>query len=302
MAARSPPRWARILRSPAVLLILGLAIMILGMGVASILVRLSGEALGNGDVAAATVSGAVIEIAILVLAYWFFVRVIEGGPFTDFGMKGAPGELAAGIGLGALLMSLTIGAMALLGVYHVTGANPATVLLPAAAAALATSVGEEILLRGVVFRQIERGLGSWIALLISALLFGFLHMGNDDSSLLAGAAIALQAGILLAAVYMVTRRLWAAIGVHASWNFFQGGVYGVPVSGRDPNGLLISERTGPPLLSGGEFGAEASIIAVLVAVVAGVWALRIAWRRGRFVAPFWSRRRDSQKPAATPGP
>ena len=58
---------------------------------------------------------------------------------------------------------------------------------------------------------------------------------------------------MLAALYMLTRRLWAAIGLHAAWNFAQGGIYGVAVSGFEVGGLLRPRMTGPDLLTGGSF-------------------------------------------------
>src|SRR3546814_4514721 len=91
-------------------------------------------------------------------------------------------------------------------------------------------------MRGVIFRLIERWLGSWIALAISAALFGAGHLANPNASWFAAVCIALEAGIMLGAIYMVTRRLWAAVGIHAAWNFTQGGIYGIAISGLDTQG------------------------------------------------------------------
>lgn len=96
---------------------------------------------------------------------------------------------------------------------------------------------------------------------------------------------------MLAAIYVITRRLWAAIGVHAAWNFTQGGIYGIPVSGGAMNGVLVPRISGSDLLTGGPFGAEASLPAVAVAMVIGSLILFTAYRRGGFVAPFWLRSR-----------
>ena len=148
---------------------------------------------------------------------------------------------------------------------------------------------EEILLRGLIFRLLEKWLGSWAALTISALLFGLAHIANPNSSLFAAIAIALEAGILLAAVYMVTRRLWAVIGLHMAWNFTQGGIFGVAVSGNEIEGLLASVMDGPELLTGGAFGAEASIPAILICTGIGLACLRRAHLDGRFVAASWHR-------------
>jgi membrane protease YdiL (CAAX protease family) len=303
-----PPLTLRILRSPASLLILGIVLMTLAAVLAG-RVQVDVEKVLRADgFAAAPLVGALCNIPITIFAYWLFVRFVEGRPFSDFALPRAGRELGAGLLLGAGLMSLMIAVMAAIGDYHVVGTLPFSSAFFAAGLSVTSGVREEILARGIIFRQLERGLGSPIALGLSAFLFGLAHIANPHSSWFAGIAIAIEAGILLGAVYMATRRLWAAIGVHAAWNFFQGGVYGVPISGLDAPGLLRSTRTGPDLLTGGGFGAEASIIALVVATAAGLAILWLAWRRGRFIQPFWVRRRALSGgaaagaiPAAPPG-
>ncbi len=141
-------------------------------------------------------------------------------------------------------------------------------------------------MRGVVFRILEQWLGSWIALSISAALFGLLHLLNPGVSLLNAGAVMLEAGVLLAAAYMLTRRLWLCIGIHFAWNFTQGGVFSAAVSGGATTGLLQAKLVGPVWLTGGAFGAEASVIAVLVCLTAGSVLLLAAHRRGRVIRAF----------------
>ena len=81
------------------------------------------------------------------------------------------------------------------------------------------------------------------------------------------------------------------MGIHAAWNFTQGEIFGVPVSGTHAHGLLVARLGGPALLSGGPFGLEASVIAVVVATAAGVWLLVLALRHGQLMQPLWVRRR-----------
>jgi hypothetical protein len=150
---------------------------------------------------------------------------------------------------------------------------------------------EEIIFRGVIFRITEDSLGTWIATLITALLFGLVHLMNPNATWTAALSIAVEAGGLLAAAYVTTRRLWMPIGLHFAWNYSQGGIFGVAVSGQPVNGLIKSTLTGPELLSGGAFGAEASIFAVLIGTTMTIILLAVAIRRGHIVAPFWSRKR-----------
>jgi uncharacterized protein len=213
--------------------------------------------------------------------------------WTEFAPEGAGRELGAGVLAGVALFSLVIGIIALLGGYTVVGTRSAAVLAVPVAISIVSGFTEEIIMRGLFFRLVEGWLGSWIALILSAALFGAAHLGNDNATLLAGAAIALEAGVSLAALYMLTRRLWAVIGLHAAWNFAQGGIFGVAVSGFQMNGLLVPRISGPDLLTGGFFGAEASLPAIVVMTLFGLAVLYAAHQHGRFVAPFWRRRAEA---------
>lgn len=104
--------------------------------------------------------------------------------------------------------------------------------------------------------------------------------------------ICIEAGLLLSAAYLVTRRLWVGIGLHMAWNYFQSAVFSGVVSGAvsDP-GLLKATIEGPDWLTGGSFGMEQSVFALLYCTSAGVVLLLIAMRRGHLLPPFWKRAR-----------
>jgi len=154
---------------------------------------------------------------------------------------------------------------------------------------LGAGIGEEIMFRGVLFRIVEEGLGTWWALAISALLFGALHIANPGATLWSSAAIAIEAGLLFGLLYHVTRSLAICMGVHAAWNFAQGTIYGIPVSGARADGWLVSTRSGPDWLSGGVFGAEASVVALGLCTLCSLGLLVVALRRGSIVPPRWRR-------------
>ena len=81
---------------------------------------------------------------------------------------------------------------------------------------------EELRDRGILFRLLEQNLGTWGALGLSAVAFGFSHWKNPGATWWSSLAIALEGGVLLAALYAATRSLWIPIGVHWSWNLFEG--------------------------------------------------------------------------------
>lgn len=232
---------------------------------------------------------AAVVILAAMFAYAVYVRIIERRRVRELAPGRALQGLASGALLGAGLFAATVGALWTAGYYHVTGTNQWLVFLPALGASLQAGFAEEIVIRGILFRIMEDGLGTSISLAITALIFGFLHLGNPNATIVSALAISLEAGILLGAAFVLTRKLWLPIGIHFAWNFTQGGIFGVAVSGHSTSGLLRSELTGPPLFSGGSFGAEASLFAVLICLAAGIWLLVMGRRRGHFLEPFWSR-------------
>jgi len=231
-----------------------------------------------------------LSVGAALVAYFAFVRIIERRPVTELGAYGLLTELGQGTLVGVCLLTAVIGVLWLLGYYQVVSANNIQSMLPFFFISVSSGVIEELMIRGIVFRIVEEYLGSWWALALSALLFGFLHGANPNATWFSSLAIALEAGILLGAAYMVTRRLWMVIGIHFAWNFTQGGIFGVAVSGYDLGGWLESELSGSTLLSGGEFGVEASIFAVFICTALGLYYVRRAVVRQHIIAPIWKRR------------
>lgn len=234
-------------------------------------------------------AGVLLSAAIAAIlggaAYSLYVRCVERRSVSEFNPTGAPREFIAGFALGGSLFAVTIGILAMLGLYRVVGRNDLAIALVPFFVAVGTAVIEEIIFRGIVFRIIESTLGTWIALILSSGLFGLLHLISPVATLQGAVAIALGFGFMLGAAYLLTGRLWLPIGIHAGWNFTQGGIFGVSVSGYRSNGILYGTLTGPEWLSGGSFGAEASIVAVVLGVALSSVLVVKAWRRGLFMAP-----------------
>jgi membrane protease YdiL (CAAX protease family) len=278
----------RIVEFPLVLMV----IAVLFVMAASALANVIADFLPASEMSPLVLLRALVLIVCVVGAYWLFCRYVERAPMRDFSREGWARELLAGVAGGMLVFGSVVGAAAALGVYRIEGwGNMATVWSALAGPTLVAGVAEELLFRGILFRFIEKTAGSWIALAVTSALFGLAHIANPNSSTLAAFAIAVEAGLLLGAVYMLTRRLWAAIGLHAAWNFTQGWIFGLPVSGGHADGLVRGRLTGPELLTGGAFGLEASIIAMVIATAAGVAVLAVAIRKGRLVPPMWAQRK-----------
>ena len=282
---RRPGRLWAFLQFPLtriVLAVLALAVMIGAIQVGS-------KAAG---IVTRTPPGALVAVLIMIATlatYAAFVRVLERRDVTELGFPRAPQEFASGFAVGVLLFALTMLVLWCFGTVDIEAGGGWSALGYPLLDALIAAVTEETLMRGVLFRIVEESLGSWIALALSAALFGALHAFNPGATLTSSIAIALEAGVLLAAVFMITRRLWMVIGLHTAWNFTEGGVFGASVSGGDAHGMLASRFHGSEVLTGGAFGPEASIVAVLICLGAGAAFLWLASRRGHFVQPFWRR-------------
>ena len=249
----------------------------------------STRALGPGhpytDVGYPRAPEAIAMVVVPTALYWGFVRLTERRRVRELGGgRWGLAEGAGGLLLGAGLFALVVLALDLAGAYHVLGRDQWTVVqwsLPAAAVAFR----EELLYRGVIQRVSEERLGTWLALAFAAAWFGWQHADNPNAGPFDGVMIALFGGVLLGACYLATRRLWLAIGVHAAWNFVEGGVFGTTVSGYVIPGWLRSSLTGQEWLTGGAFGPEASLVTLAVTTAASAALLVVAWRRGSLRPP-----------------
>ena len=292
-AVTKRPLWRRIWEFPLVALLVALALLV-GCVFATGAIL---EAVGRETLSPVMqdVAPALVVVTLVFLITKFGISRLGRNQRDDLPLSVAPAHLAMGLGLGFVSFSVVVSVAALAGVYRITGWGTLdgwieTVMSAGGGAGFV----EEVAFRGVIFRWVEEFAGSWAALAISALLFGFAHAANDGATLFSSVAIAIEAGVLLGAAYMLTRSLWLAVGIHASWNLTQGLVFGVNVSGYDVNGFFEAQMRGPDWLSGGAFGLEASVIALVIATSAGLVMLRMAATRGELVSPMWVKRQEPQ--------
>lgn len=224
-----------------------------------------------------------LAAAAVLLAYRLYVRAFERRRLVpEIASARALPELGAGLLTGTVLVTAVIALLMLAGGYRIAGSNglSATVITPLA---MMTFVGvfEEVLSRGIVFRITEQWLGSWTALAISSLLFGLAHLPGQGAGALA-ILITVVAGVLFAAAYLMTRRLWLGIGIHIAWNYTLGSIYSITVSGHEAKGLLQGTVSGPDWLTGGQYGLEGSVFTLIVLATMAAYLLRRAWVKRHF--------------------
>ena len=283
--ARPGKLWS-VLQFPMTRLVVAALPLLAVMGATELAIVTLGLAAGGMTSSLIALAGGLVSVAV----YAGCVRWIERRRLVELGGVCAAGELGGGFAVGFGLFVVTVGLLVLIGVGRVDGGDGLAAIVPWLLWVAGTATSEEIVFRGVLFRILEERLGTWISLALTAALFGGLHATGANASIASSLAIAIEAGVLLAAAYAASRRLWLPIGLHAGWNLAQLGVLGVQRPGHATHGVWSSRFTGPALLSGGDWGPEISIVAVGACLAAAVVLLVLAQRHGRIVPPFWSRR------------
>jgi membrane protease YdiL (CAAX protease family) len=219
--------------------------------------------------------------------YWAYVRLFERRHAIELRLK--PLNLLLGGAGGVVMIGVPIAVLFALGAYQVTlfrGASSA--LWGVAALIVIAAMLEELVYRALLFRVLERAVGTGIALVAQALVFALVHLENlahgsavDIATMLLSCTVT---GLVWAGLFVLTRNLWTGVAHHAAWNFTIL-LSGVPLSGiEDWRALapLASRYAGPAWLTGGEFGPESSWLVLATTTLATACLLRWAHRRGCF--------------------
>ena len=260
--------------------------------------------IGNQGIAAVrgnpwlTLAVGVVTAVLAIVVYAWVVRRTERRAPTEVARSGAVRRLSAGVLIGVAMFSAVIVNIAFLGGYHVHGWGSVTGALALLGFMAAAAVTEELLFRGVLFRIIEERTGTWIALLLTGIVFGLIHLANPDATLWGAVAIAIEAGFMLVACYAAVRNLWVPLGLHFGWNFAAAGIFSTVVSGNgESKGLLESTMSGSALVTGGDFGPEGSLYTVGAGLLLTAVFMVLAHRRGHIVPR--RRRSAGAEPTAT---
>jgi membrane protease YdiL (CAAX protease family) len=232
---------------------------------------------------------ALSTLAICLAGYGLYagaVRLAEGRWPSELALPKALPDLAIGLVVGAAMLSVVVALLVAFGLYEVSGPRVQSAW-GMVSVGVVSGFMEELIFRAIVLRLLMRAFGAWPALMLSAALFGVMHLANPNATPTAAIAIAVEAGLMLASFYMLTGRLWMSVGVHAAWNFTQGWIWGARVSGLDvTESLYLSapKAGAPEWLSGGAFGPEASVPAMVVGTGVAIVVLYWAWKKGNFKA------------------
>ena len=223
----------------------------------------------------------IVWAAIVLGLYALFVRLMEKHWPTDLSLRRLIPHTLLGLLVGLIFMTLVVSTITASGYATVdwngfSGTQQFSMFM----LFLAVAVGEEMIFRGVIFRWLDERWNTWVALLISAILFGWIHISNENATWWSSLAIAIEAGLLLGAAYKWSGTLWVPIGIHWAWNYVQGNVFGLAVSGMKVGDTILETTVnGPDIITGGAFGPEASIIAVILGTLITILFLTNRYRQ-----------------------
>lgn len=226
-------------------------------------------------------------------------RILDRRPLTDFGLRISKVwflELVFGLALGALMMTgiflfeWSAGWITITGFFVPTNSHVSFIFSLSCSLISFTlaAFAEEILHRGYQLKNMSEslkigplraGVATFLAVLVSSLLFALNHLGNPNTTWISTVNIGL-AGVMLSIAYLVTGRLALPLGVHIAWNVFQGNVFGFPVSGMNFTPRFIAiEQHGDVFVTGGAFGPEAGLVGLAAMLAGTIVMLGWAWLR-----------------------
>ncbi|MFH8975265.1 lysostaphin resistance A-like protein [Streptomyces sp. NPDC017890] len=225
---------------------------------------------------------AVVAAAVAVVIYWAVMRHLARRDVPEIAKSGSVIQTLSGVAIGLVLITVSMLTLLTEFSFDERPGNGLSIVASMAAMQVGAAVTEELLFRGLALQALEKMCGSWAALAITAALFGGLHAANPGATLWSSTAIAVEAGVLLGAAFLWKRNIWFVVGLHFAWNTALG-LIGIPVSGHASEGLMTTTPTGPDLVTGGDFGLEASIVPVIISLLIAIPMLIAAHRRGNLV-------------------
>lgn len=233
----------------------------------------------------------IITLAAMFAVYIGLARFYERRRVHELSLRHLLPDGVFGVLCGTILISLIFAVLYGLGAYKILGHDPWTAMVVPGIWVVVLATMEELMFRGILYRIIEEWGGTIVALLVSAGLFGLMHITNDNADWISVLS-ATSGGLIMGTLYSLTGRLWIPIFFHISWNFTQA-VFGSTVSGTDMFGTYFdSVREGPQWLTGGPFGVENSLVTIgLLFLVIGLLLRRM--RSKGLILPRLSARGDN---------
>ena len=231
-----------------------------------------------------------VRLLSVYFAYMFFVRTFEKRKAEEISINiSTIKELFNGGLIGLVMISIVLTLMGLTGNFTINSVDYSATLFKSFLYHSFFAFLQDIVYFAIIFRIIEKSLGSWIAIIIASLIFGFKHLLFPGYTLWSVIAQTIEAGILFSALFILSRRIWLIFGFHFVWNYIQYGL----IQGFDTEGLtpfFNTDFSGSNLVTGKPVGLEASLVTFIIGTFLGIYYLRKAKKNRNFVLPYWERK------------
>ncbi|OGU58159.1 MAG: hypothetical protein A2V66_12150 [Ignavibacteria bacterium RBG_13_36_8] len=239
-------------------------------------------------------SRGLVFLILFILMYGLYTRYIERREPLELSFTKFYKELGFGVSIAFGLVGIMVLFMYVLGFYKIGSFGSLNNMSASFVTQMMVGFTEELIFRLILFKLVEEFAGSWIALIVQALIFGFAHITNPNASVWTSTGLVISDLFLFGGAFMLTRRIWLIMGIHWGWNFFQAGVFGMPNSGIDRPSWIEPIITGPEWITGGAWGIEASYIAIALCLLIGICIFKKAIDNNQLVLPVWRRNKLSE--------
>jgi len=269
----------KVIHFPLIKIVLGISIC---LGVLIGIQNLISKPLVNSLIASKAIGDTIVNyvsVIVLLFTYYYFFKVYEKREIKELSKKNLKTELFGGFLFGFLVLSLVILTLYVLGYYTVDSISGFSYLLSPFSFLVIAALIEEVFFRLIIYRIIEKWLGTYLALLIISIIFTVPHLLNDNVTLLS-VLLLLTFGFAHSIMYTNTKRLWLPFAFHLGWNFAQP-FYGSNLSGTEEQHIINSNFDGPILLIGSDFGIEDSILSIVLLLVVCAVFLKLSIRKNK---------------------
>lgn len=222
-----------------------------------------------------------ISILVLLISYYFLFRTLDKREIKELSLKQLPKEIFGGFIGGFFTISFSIGVLYLLGYYKVLSFSLDNYTLALFTKLLLAALIEELFHRGLVFREVEKWLGTHIGILL-VMLIEVWHIFNPNATLFS-LSLYLCWGFTMSMLFIYTKRIWLPFFFHVGWNFAQP-FYGSNLTGLNDMGTIINSKfDGPILFTGGAVGVENSLITVVLLLSIGIYLYYLSKKQGKII-------------------
>ena len=234
-----------------------------------------------------------VRLLTVYFAYYFFVKVFEKRKADEISINYASvKELSIGILFGLLSISVIMTLIWITGNFKIIGINNNVSLFQSFLYNFFFAFLQDIVYFAIIFRIIEKRWGSWSAIVIASIIFGFKHLLFPGYTLWSVIAQSFEAGILFSTLFIFTRKIWMIFGFHFAWNFIQYGFF-LGIESEKLRALFLSEFSGSNLITGMPVGPEASVFTFFILTSIGIYLLIKAYRNDKFIPSNWKRQQKT---------